>query len=199
MFCCIGFAFLKKPKILNLKSWYIKYNLILKPVKSLQAQLDQTQVVKGTKCNWENRRHIRRKKRCSLIVHLHVWTSEVFDWQVSISTFIADASKLYFLMCFTRILYIKQTDIPVANPGGTEGAMPSPPGLYKIVIERWPPNTAAYLSCFCPPPSPKFLDPPLRTVINWSQKSWHLNRMIDKRASVLQLILLLFWRIVVKL
>ena len=38
----------------------------------------------------------------------------------------------------------------VADPGA-KGLSPSP-GLQKVVIKRWPPNMAAYISCFLPPP-----------------------------------------------
>ena len=44
------------------------------------------------------------------------------------------------------------------DPGGGKGG-PWPPCLVKIGQKRWPPNAAAYISCFLAPPSPTFLDP----------------------------------------
>ena len=50
----------------------------------------------------------------------------------------------------------------VAHPVGAKGAMVPPLWPVKIVQKIWMSRAVADISCFLPPPSPKFLDPLLR-------------------------------------
>ena len=43
-----------------------------------------------------------------------------------------------------------------SGSGGCKGGHAPPPCPVKIVQKRWPPQTAAYISCFLPPPLPCF-------------------------------------------